>query len=111
MPIAVQCEHWAARNCRCEARRGMAEPSPALFACWTLKGNFLIPVYTRVFPHIVFDVQPSDNSHTSLMDLFSCVRTTMAFPGLLGLQRNQPKPHADLFSGVMVKTTFDLVTS
>ena len=27
MPIAVQSEHWAARNCRCEARRGMAEPS------------------------------------------------------------------------------------
>ena len=37
--------------------------------------------------------------------------TTMAFPGLLEGQRNQPKPHADLFSEVMVKTTFDLVTS
>ena len=27
MPIAVQFEHWAARNCRCEARRGTAETS------------------------------------------------------------------------------------
>ena len=35
----------------------------------------------------------------------------MAFPGLLGGQRNQPKPHADLFSEVMVKTTFDLLAS
>ena len=35
----------------------------------------------------------------------------MAFPGLLEGQRNQPKPHADLFSEVMVKTTFDLLTS
>ena len=35
----------------------------------------------------------------------------MAFLGLLEGQRNQPKPHADLFSEVMVKTTFDLLTS
>ena len=37
--------------------------------------------------------------------------TTMAFPGLLEGQRNQPKPHADLFSEVMVKTTFDQISS
>ena len=35
----------------------------------------------------------------------------MAFLGLLEGQRNQPKPHADLFSEVMVKTTFDLLAS
>ena len=39
-----------------------------------------------------------------------CGTTTMAFPGLLEGQRNQPKPHADLFSEVMVKTSFDLLT-
>ena len=33
--------------------------------------------------------------------------TTMAFPGLLEGQRNQPKPHVDLFSEVMVRNTFD----
>ena len=37
--------------------------------------------------------------------------TTMAFPRLLEGQQNQPKPHMDLFSEVMVKTTFDLLAS
>ena len=32
--------------------------------------------------------------------------TTMAFLGLLEGKRNQPKPHADLFSEVMVKKYF-----
>ena len=34
----------------------------------------------------------------------------MAFLGLLEGQRNQPKPHTDLFSEVMVNDTFDLLT-
>ena len=37
--------------------------------------------------------------------------TVMAFLGLLEGQQNQPKPHADLFSDVMVKSTFDLLAS
>ena len=37
--------------------------------------------------------------------------TTMAFLGLLEGQQNQPKPHADLFSEVMVSNTFDPLAS
>ena len=35
----------------------------------------------------------------------------MALLGLLEGQQTQPKPHADIFSEVMVETTFDLLTS
>ena len=35
----------------------------------------------------------------------------MTFPGLLEGRRNPPKPHADLFSEVMVSNAFDLLTS
>ena len=35
----------------------------------------------------------------------------MAFPGLLEEPWSKPKPHADLFSEVMVNNTFDPLTS
>ena len=37
--------------------------------------------------------------------------TTVAFLGLLEGQKNQPKPHVDPFSEVMVSSTFELLAS
>ena len=55
VPIAAQFEHWAARNCRCEARRGaplrnaplrgVALPS-LLLACTILAGTSVAGCYT-----------------------------------------------------------------